>query len=76
MFKLYFQPLNRSLPLDNTYSFPRCLVGMSEKDQVLFIDTSTTSNLTSKIEEGSTSEPETAFNEETGEINWVGLFFL
>jgi hypothetical protein len=44
---------------------------MSEKDQVIFIDPSTSSNLTSTKEEGSASEPTTAFNEETGEINWV-----
>lgn len=41
---------------------------MSEKDQVLFIDSSAPSAPSVQP-----SDPQSAFNEETGEINWVLL---
>lgn len=41
----------------------RVIIKMSEKDQVLFIDSS--------APPAQPSDPQSAFNEETGEINWV-----
>jgi hypothetical protein len=49
---------------------------MAEKDQVLFIDTSSQvpqpANLT--IDKQETPSEASAFNEETGEINWVIVY--
>ena len=49
---------------------------MAEKDQILFVeskstDQPSTDQPSTDHPSSSSSEPQSAFNEETGEINWV-----